>query len=120
MNEQDKVRRLSGIELLRIIAMTGVIILHYNNGGGGFQFVSEGSVQQYLLYFTENLFICAVDLFIMISAYFLCTTNKRKSIKVFELILQVILFNEAFYIASTIRGGTNVLYKNFFKTFVTN
>ena len=106
-NSKDTIHRLSGIELLRIIAMAGVIILHYNNGqiGGGLKFVSEGSVQQYLLYFTENLFIGAVDLFVMISAFFLCTTNKRKSIKVFELILQVILFDEAFYIASIIRGG---------------
>lgn len=101
MNSKDTIRRQSAIELLRIIAMAGVIILHYNNGqiGGGLKFAREGSIHQYMFYLTENLFAGAVDLFVMISAYFLCTTKKRKTIKVFELIFQVVLFQEAFYLA---------------------
>lgn len=81
--------------------MLGVVVLHYNNGGigGGFQFVKEGSVNQYYLFATENLFICAVDLFVMISAYYLSATNERHLIKIIELFVQVVVFRCSFYIA---------------------
>lgn len=99
-------QRNSSIELLRIISMLGVVILHYNNktAGGAFKYVLNGSLNQYYLYLTESLFICAVDLFIMISAYYLCKTKKRRLIKVVELIFQVIVFNLAFYFVSVFLG----------------
>lgn len=105
--------RNSSIELLRIITMLGVVILHYNNAsiGGGFKYVTEGSINQYYLYGAESLFICAVDLFIMISAWFLCTTKERKFIKVVELIIQVIVFNYAFYFANVILGNEPISIK---------
>ena len=39
-------QRQSNIELLRILAILGVILLHYNNdsSGGGFRFVEPGSL----------------------------------------------------------------------------
>ena len=71
--------RKSNIELLRIFTMIGVIILHYNNPtiGGGITYATKGSANFYILYFLESLFACAVDLFILISGYFMCTNNKR-------------------------------------------
>ncbi len=92
-------KRNSSIELLRIITMLGVVILHYNypDSGGGLKFVEQSSINQYYLYFTENMFVCAVNLFIMISAYFLSFTEKRKFTKVTGLIFQVIIFNILFY-----------------------
>lgn len=79
----SKAQRASNIEVLRIIAACGVVVLHYNNVsmGGGFAHVEAGSANQYVLYFSESIFICAVNLFVMVSAYFLCMTNKRKLIK---------------------------------------
>jgi len=108
-----KCERNSGIELLRIIAIMGVVILHYNNSasGGGFRYVKEGSINQYYLFFTENLFIGAVDLFILISAYFLCTTKKRRIIKVVELNIQVIVFRIAGYLLSSLMGGNALSIK---------
>ena len=64
----DKKRdRESNIELLRILAMIGVILLHYNNPsiGGGLSFVNNGSINYWFLNIVESLFICAVDLFIL-------------------------------------------------------
>lgn len=98
-----KKERNSSIELLRIIAMFGVMTLHYN-ALVGFTFVEEGSINQYFMYASESLFICAVDLYIMISSYFLCITSKRKLSKVMELILQVIAFKIAFYMVAVIIG----------------
>lgn len=106
---KERFERNSSIELLRVIAIIGVIILHYNSGemGGGFRYVKEGSINQYFLYITENLFICAVDLFILISAYFLSITKKRNFIKIVELIIQVIFFRCIFYVISIFVYGTN-------------
>lgn len=89
--------RSSNIELLRIFAILGVIVLHYNNAdmGGGFRFVLPGSLNYYLLHFLENLFICAVNLFLLISGYFLCTSFKRSLLKPLQLLIQVILFLQA-------------------------
>jgi hypothetical protein len=95
--------------------MIGVVILHYNNSdlGGGFQYVPDRTVNWYYLYFTENIFICAVNLFIMISAYFLSCTQRRKFIKVVELIIQVMTFRCVFYIAGIVRGNNTFLIKSF-------
>ena len=68
----DKRRdRESNIELLRILAMFGVIILHYNNPSiGGLSFVKYGSLNYWFLNIAESIFVCAVNLFMIISAYF--------------------------------------------------
>lgn len=77
--------RESNIELLRILAMLGVIILHYNNPsiGGGVSFVKHGSLNYWFLNIVESIFVCAVNLFMIISAfmiiseYFMASSNKR-------------------------------------------
>ena len=116
--------RNSSIELLRIIPIMGVVILHYNNEafGGAFKYVEEGSINQIYLFLSENVFICAVNVFITISAYFLCKTGKRSFVKVIALILQVIIFQLVSYFIVAIKsdivsiGGilTSLLPLNYF------
>lgn len=93
-------KRSSNIELLRILAIMGVIVLHYNNinMGGGFRFVPPGSVNYYLLHVLENLCICAVNLFLLISGYFLCGSYKRSLRKPLQLLIQVVLFSAGCYL----------------------
>lgn len=95
MKNEQKYIRNSNIELLRIIAAIGVIILHYNNKqmGGGFQYVEMHSVNSYIMYFLENIFVCAVNVFLLISGYFMCEQKSAKIIKVVELLFQVVVFN---------------------------
>lgn len=92
--------RQSNIELLRILAIIGVIVLHYNNPliGGAITFAREGSVNFYILYVLESFFACGVDLFMIISGYFMCESNKRNIWKSIELIIQVMIFREAIYL----------------------
>lgn len=52
--------RESGIELLRIFAALGVVVLHYNDGRG-LLYVSGFS--KHVLYFLECISICAVDIY---------------------------------------------------------
>ena len=103
---KEKTKRNSSIELLRIISMIGVVILHYNNAsmGGALGMVLDGSPNQYYLYLIESLFVCAVNVFVMISAYFLACNQNRKLIKILELFVQVIVFNLVFYVFGVLRG----------------
>ena len=91
--------RESNIELLRILTMIGVILLHYNNPsiGGGLSFVKNGSLNYWVLNVVESIFVCAVDLFMIISAYFMASSNKRDLWKPIQLLVQVIIFSFSKY-----------------------
>ncbi len=90
----ERRERNSGIELLRILAAMGVIILHYNNAeiGGGLKYSSGWNLL--MLQLLQNTAICAVNVFVLISGYFLSRSGKRDCTKPLELILQVILYGE--------------------------
>ena len=115
MVEKDaKKARESNIELLRILAIMGVIVLHYNNaetGGGGFKYVTENSINEWVLRFLESTFICAVNLFVMITGYFMCITNHRGIKKPLQLIIQVIIFSVARYLFSVLSGNKPISVK---------
>ena len=113
-----KHERNSSIELLRIIAMIGVIVLHYNHadGGGVFKYVNGGSIEEKYAFFSESLFICAVNLYVMISSYFLSVTEKRKFIKIVELIGQVVLFQVSFYFINLVSSNTPPSFNGIIKS----
>lgn len=86
--------RQSNIELLRILAMLGVVILHYNSPGGGFDYVPPGGGSMWMLYSLEGIFICCVDLFVLITGFFSCTRQQRSPGKALGLMLQVVIFQQ--------------------------
>lgn len=107
----EKKTRDSNIELLRILTICGVVVLHYN-GNVAFSYVQEGSVNFYILYALEGLFICAVDLFVLISGYFLSGTGRRRSVKAVELIVQVMVIGVVKYLATCVVNGNPVSVKS--------
>lgn len=113
-NKNTKTARDSNIELLRIITMLGVIILHYNNRtiGRAMDFVTHGSVNFYILSILESVFICAVDLFILICGYFMIKTQKRSIIKPIKLIVQLIVFQVGRYLFPVIFGNSTFAIGN--------
>lgn len=96
--------RYSGIELLRILTICGVILLHYNDGKA-LKWVEYGTANQYILFIVESMCICAVDLFMVISGYFLSQTQKRTAIKPLELLFEVALVNAGFEICGKVMTG---------------
>lgn len=118
---QSTKERKSNFEILRILAMFGVIVLHYNSNGvtGAFGVVEDGSANQYLLHFMEALAISSVNLFVLISGYFMCSSMKRNIIKPIKLLVQVIVFKEAgfliSYLLSIISSGGSILTAELFK-----
>ena len=103
----NKDRRNSSIELLRILSMLGVVILHYNNAGmgGGFGYVRPGSINEGYLFLSEAISINAVDVFILISAFFLSKSYNRKKRKIVELLIQVSVFRAGYYLLTVIQTG---------------
>ncbi|WP_029321900.1 acyltransferase [Butyrivibrio sp. AE3004] len=90
--KEDALRQ-SNIELLRILATCGVIILHYNSiAGGGFFSALDKSVNQFILIFLESISICAVNVFVIITGFFLSKTNIRDFMKPLGLLAQVFVF----------------------------
>lgn len=101
---QPNMGRQSNIELLRIVSMLGVIVLHYNNTEIGGALRGALGVNRGILIVLESLFICAVNLYMLISGYFLCEKSSRKLTKPVELLVQVILFQEGLYVLSILLG----------------
>lgn len=106
----ERAERQSNIELLRIIAACGVIILHYNNPkiGGGFAEVSDGSLNQAIMTFFESLSICAVNLYVLISGYFMRNSMKRDFLKPIGLLTQFVVFELAFCLIKELPKGNGL------------
>lgn len=88
-----KTKRHSGIELLRIMAACAVVVLHYGNPkmGGALDVVGGGRF--YLISLLITICCCAVNVFVLISGYFLSQSPKRTLGKPFTLYLQVVIFH---------------------------
>ena len=101
--------RASNIELLRILCTLMVISLHVMNPTivGGLKFTRQsGSIPAYVL--TNWIFcasIVAVDIFIMISGYFMIGKSKPKLGKVFNLLLICSVYKGLQYLVMVLTAG---------------
>lgn len=110
-NRKDKD---SNIELLRILAGIGVIVLHLNNPADGaiFDFAKMGGcLTEYIVTFFECLSICSVDVFLIVTGYYLCKTNKRKLSKVLFLLIQCVVFAEIKYLGLSLLHSEKVVMR---------
>ena len=87
-----KKERNSSIELLRIISMIMIILLHFLGGTGYIGIIEEGTKNYYLTNILESLAIVGVNVFVLISSYFLINSNKVKLRKVIDLLLIMIFY----------------------------
>ena len=113
----SKQTRRSGIELLRIYAIMSVIILHYFNGGigGGTNYV-RGTVSNFTARLFLSLAFCAVDLFVMISGYFLGASSKRSFSKIVFLLLEASIMRVALYIINAVIDSEPITAAGIFRT----
>ena len=112
-------KRESNIELLRILATCAVILLHYNNPTIGGAIENATGLNYYILLLLECLSVNAVNIFVIISGYFMCDNNKRFFSRPLELIIQVILVKLGFYLVQVLNGGTFTV-KGFLVNFIPN
>lgn len=119
---ENKTVRQSNVELLRIIAMLGVVLMHYNSEsvGGAFAYAEYGSVCDILLHILESIFVCAVNVFVMITGYFGVTSQKRSALKIFSLLLEVIAFRVALALLGMLQNGAFELERIVYACFPVN
>lgn len=84
--KEDRKIRESNIEVLRILSTIGGIVLHYNLNAGIFADKAMDTFSYWILYCLESMSVCAVDLFLVISGYYMCSSNKRNLWKPIELV----------------------------------
>lgn len=89
---KTKTKRLANIELLRIIAMLMVVMLHYLGKGGLLPAMSFNmDANGYVAWILESLSIVAVNVYVLISGYFLVESTFKPG-KIVNLILQVLFY----------------------------
>ncbi|MDE6231723.1 MAG: acyltransferase family protein [Lachnospiraceae bacterium] len=104
---ESKAPRESGIELLRILSAVMVVTLHFNSIC--FNSAQHGTLNYGVMMMSEAVCICAVNLFIIISGYFMCKTNTRNIMKIIELVCLMLVIREAVcIIQSMYNGGINI------------
>ncbi len=98
-------KRMANLELLRCVAMMMVVVLHYLGKGRlltdltGESLGSVGTAAWLL----EAFCIVAVNVYMLISGYFLCTSSFKLS-RLLQLLLQVWLYSAAFGILGAATG----------------
>jgi surface polysaccharide O-acyltransferase-like enzyme len=98
------VDRYSNFELLRVVAILMVLVLHYFGMGGGMSNVPAGSMNYYAMHFLESMSIIAVNLFVLITGYFMVGRTKIKVVKAINLIVVAVFYGGVFYLASYLIG----------------
>ena len=101
-------KRNANIELLRLITMFMVIMLHALGKGDLLTSVSEsGNVNAVIAWFTEVLCISAVNVFMLISGYFLIN-SEFKTGRLIELVFQCLFYSAgSFFICILFNINTN-------------
>ncbi len=113
MGKEKKNKRDSNIELLRIIAMV-MIVAHHFLVHGGFQIASIGFTNKLWLQLLYSGGKIGVNIFILISGYFLISSEKVKLDKLFKLILQILFYSIIIYIIFVCLGIESFQVKSFF------
>lgn len=97
--------RMANLELLRCAAMMMVVVLHYLGKGGllpdlAGESLGAGGTAAWLL---EAFCIVAVNVYMFISGYFLCTSSFKLS-RLLQLMLQLWLYSVIFGLAGALTG----------------
>lgn len=96
--------RNKGLDLLRLFAGMAVIMLHYNGGYALPIIDSVSSSNRLLLYGMRALCLPAVNVFLLISGYFLFSSEKRSLGKLINLFVLIVFFRELFYLGPVALG----------------
>lgn len=110
--------RKANFELLRLVAMLMVVSLHYLSKGQVLSDFKDGplSGNEYLAYLLESLSVVAVNAFVLLSGYFL-VTSEFKSKKVIQLVAQVIFYAILIPVVLTAAGVLQIQNMNLYTVF---
>lgn len=104
--------RNSNIELLRIICICFVIIQHFceNSALGAFSYAMQSGITNLaILRCAYSISRVAVNVFVIISGYFMISINKRTIGKPLVLYLQMICYGVLLYAVEVLQTGTGTI-----------
>lgn len=101
-------QRESGIELLRIFAAFGVVFSHFLNLGGIFGSDQINYSSYMVMTLIRSITIASVDIFVIITGFFLSTNQVRSLGKPLSLLFQVSIYSVIFTIAFYLIGKTDL------------
>lgn len=103
----SSVPRKSNIELFRILAMWGILILHCLGQGRILGAVVSGTVSYYLFWTLEAFCYASVNFFALISGYFL-VSGSFKPRKVFVLWAQIFFWSILVFLVALVIGSCSL------------
>lgn len=108
-------KRNNGLDLARIMAMIGIVILHILGNGGGLNRCAPDSAEYWVSCWVEICAYCSVDLFGLLSGWLAITKTKYSTYRVLELIGIVAFYSIIITICflvfqpSTFHGWTDIV-----------
>ena len=115
--QEVSAKRQTNIELLRIVSML-MIVFHHFAVHGGFEWEpSDVTLPHFYYNFIEMGGKIGVDIFVLISGYFLIssTTKLFNVKKIMKLWGQVFFYSIGFYLASILLGAENISLRSLIK-----
>ena len=88
VHEKSMKQRMYNIDLCRIVAMLGILTLHYNLSGV-LDVAEKGSAAYWTAWFLEVVFLCSVNVFAMMSGYLGWKKTEQRSKRLIELLASV-------------------------------
>lgn len=111
--------RDSNVELLRILATIGVVVLHINGHVGGvLQKIEMQSIEGVILFFLEIVSAVAVNVFLLIFGYYQVEIPKIRYVKAIHLITYVVVYRLLLYAIEIIIGVEKFSIFNFISRFI--
>lgn len=107
--------RKSNFELLRIISMLMIIGLHYFGNCNANELLGRDSNNYYVYYIIQSLFICSVNVFVLITGYFSVNEVFIKMRKIVVLLIDVIFWGAIGYFVLISLGLDVFNFKEFIK-----
>lgn len=110
-----KSERNSNIEYLRIVSIFMVLVLHYLNGSIGVALdqVDPTSLMYIVCVGVESFSITAVNIFVIISGYFLVDSKKIKISKIVSLYGVMVLYTLISFTIAFFAGETEISLRTF-------
>lgn len=105
LQERSPQKRQAGLELLRCVAMMMVIVLHYLDKGNLLVSLDASRLYpaEYVAWLLESFCIVAVNVYMFISGFFLCTSSFKPS-RLVQLWLQVWMYSVVFGLIGALTG----------------
>ncbi len=108
--------RKLGLDLLRITSMVMIVALHFFGNSGMLKICDEKSIPNVCAWIFEAAFIVAVNIYVLISSYFLINSDFKIK-KLVKLIIETLFYSVLIFIIFVIIGKEEINLKSLISNF---